>query len=31
VATHADDGLERLERAISIFARLGMDLEVGRT
>lgn len=31
LATHADDGLERLERAISIFARLGMDLEVGRT
>jgi DNA-binding CsgD family transcriptional regulator len=27
----ADGGLERLEHAIAIFSRLGMDLEVGRT
>jgi DNA-binding CsgD family transcriptional regulator len=27
----AEDGLERLERALAIFSRLGMDLEVGRT
>jgi len=31
LATHPDDGLACLERAISTFARLGMDLEVGRT
>jgi DNA-binding CsgD family transcriptional regulator len=30
-AAKADGGLERLERAIAVFARLGMDLEVGRT
>jgi DNA-binding CsgD family transcriptional regulator len=30
-AAQAEDALERLERAIAIFARLGMDLEVGRT
>jgi DNA-binding CsgD family transcriptional regulator len=30
-AAQADRGLERLERAIAIFARLGMDLDVGRT
>jgi DNA-binding CsgD family transcriptional regulator len=27
----AGGGLDRLERAIAVFARLGMDLEVGRT
>lgn len=31
LATHAEGGLERLERAVAMFARLGMDLEVGRT
>jgi DNA-binding CsgD family transcriptional regulator len=31
LAVQADEALERLERAISVFARLGMDLEVGRT
>jgi DNA-binding CsgD family transcriptional regulator len=30
-AGNAEGGLERLERAISMFARLGMELEVGRT
>jgi len=30
-AAQADGALERFERAIAIFARLGMDLEVGRT
>jgi hypothetical protein len=30
-AGNAEGGLERLERAISMFAQLGMDLEVGRT
>jgi DNA-binding CsgD family transcriptional regulator len=30
-AARAEGGLERLERAIAIFSRLGMDLEVGRT
>jgi DNA-binding CsgD family transcriptional regulator len=30
-AAQADDALERLERAVAIFARLGMGLEVGRT
>jgi DNA-binding CsgD family transcriptional regulator/tetratricopeptide (TPR) repeat protein len=30
-AAGADGGLERLERAIAGFARLGMELEVGRT
>jgi DNA-binding CsgD family transcriptional regulator len=29
-AAQADGGLERLERAVAVFARLGMDLEVGR-
>jgi DNA-binding CsgD family transcriptional regulator len=31
LVAQTDGGLERLERAIAIFARLGMDLEVGRT
>jgi DNA-binding CsgD family transcriptional regulator/tetratricopeptide (TPR) repeat protein len=31
LAAKADGGFERLERAIAVFARLGMDLEVGRT
>ena len=30
-SAEAEGGLERLERAIAIFSRLGMDLEVGRT
>ena len=30
-ATQAEGGLDRLERAIAVFAHLGMDLEVGRT
>jgi DNA-binding CsgD family transcriptional regulator len=30
-SAQADGGLEQLERAIAIFSRLGMDLEVGRT
>jgi hypothetical protein len=30
-AARAEGGLERLERAIAVFARLGMGLEVGRT
>jgi DNA-binding CsgD family transcriptional regulator len=30
-AAQADGGLERLEGAIDLFARLGMELEVGRT
>jgi len=30
-AAEADDALERLERAVTLFARLGMDLDVGRT
>jgi len=30
-AAEADDALERLERAVALFARLGMDLDVGRT
>jgi DNA-binding CsgD family transcriptional regulator len=31
LAAQGDEGLERLERALAVFARLGMDLEVGRT
>jgi DNA-binding CsgD family transcriptional regulator len=31
LAAQADGGLGRLERAIALFGRLGMDLEVGRT
>jgi DNA-binding CsgD family transcriptional regulator len=31
LATGTDGSLERLERAVAVFARLGMDLEVGRT
>lgn len=30
-AAHAGAGLEHLERAIAVFGRLGMDLEVGRS
>lgn len=30
-ATGADGALERLDRALALFARLGMDLDVGRT
>jgi DNA-binding NarL/FixJ family response regulator len=30
-ATQAEGGLDRLERAIAIFARLGMQFDVGRT
>jgi DNA-binding CsgD family transcriptional regulator len=30
-AAQAEGGLERIERAIAVFSRLGMDLEVGRT